>query len=150
MHRAPPEPTWYRLRARIRGRSQGARFSVAVSRVPQARRAGASAVVVGARLQPVNQRKALAPVMAEFDYSVSAQLFPSRNRKHNNQSLRKAANRVPGDRYCGTGLHRLRGTLISIAAGLGRGPFSMEGRGQNSVAVQRALGRVAYIALRQP
>lgn len=26
--------------------------------------------------------------MVEFDYSVSAQLFPSRNRKHNNQSLR--------------------------------------------------------------
>jgi hypothetical protein len=27
-------------------------------------------------------------VMADFDYSVSAELFPSRNRKHGNQSLR--------------------------------------------------------------
>jgi hypothetical protein len=26
--------------------------------------------------------------MLEFDYSVSAELFPSRNRKHNNRSLR--------------------------------------------------------------
>jgi hypothetical protein len=26
--------------------------------------------------------------MLEFDYTVSAELFPSRNRKHNNQSLR--------------------------------------------------------------
>jgi len=30
MDRAPPEPTWHRLRTRIRGRSQGTPFSVAV------------------------------------------------------------------------------------------------------------------------
>ena len=32
--------------------------------------------------------RARSTVMVEFDYSVSAELFPSRHRKHNNRSLR--------------------------------------------------------------
>ena len=60
-HRAPPERTWHRLRARIRGRSQGARFSVAVACRKPSVLSGCVCWWWSERsFNPVSRRKALA------------------------------------------------------------------------------------------
>src|SRR5262249_12596617 len=44
----------------------------------------------------------------------SLSIASDRIARRDSPGYRKAAARVPGDRNCGAGLHRLRGTLISI------------------------------------